>query len=137
LFSRLLLIGWASVWITALPLFHTHLPSIFQKPVGIPHTVFSGDLPGEYWALNHATTPDESDLSVLASNSPELAFVASLEDDGKRKPWKEGNSVLVVPFASPVLLRSNWLLRPAVIDPTIRWSPYTHGLRAPPEPVSL
>jgi hypothetical protein len=136
-FSRFLLVGWASVWITALPLFHTHLPSVFQQPVGVPHTVFSGDLPGEYWAFNHTTTPNESDLSVPASNSPELGFVASLEEDGKRKPWEQGDSVLVVRFAPPALLRSQPAPQPVIIDSINRWSPHIHGLRAPPEPVSV
>jgi hypothetical protein len=129
---RLVLIAWASVWITGLPLFHTHLPSIFQQPVGIPHTVFSRDLPGEYWAFNHKTTPDESNLSVLASNSPELGFVALSEEDGKRKSWADGDSVPAVPSVPPVLFRSQRVPHAAVVDSNNRWLPSSHGLRAPP-----
>jgi hypothetical protein len=135
--SRFLLIGWASVWIAALPLFHTHLPSIFQQPVGVPHTVFSPDLPGEFWAFNHQTAPDESDLSVLVMNSPELDFVASLEEDGKRKSWEDGGSVLAVLLSSTACPQSRWVPPPAIRDLHCRWSPFSHGLRAPPQPVSL
>jgi len=133
--SRLLLIGWASAWITALPLFHTHLPGVFQQRVGTPHTVFSQDLPGEYWAFTHKTVPSESDLSVLAPNSPELGFVASLKEDGTGKPWEEADDVVPVPIAPPALLRSHLVPRPALIDPN-SWSPSRHGLRAPPKLVS-
>jgi hypothetical protein len=110
---------------------------MFQQPVGVPHTVFSRDLPGEYWAFNHKTTRNEADLSVLASNSPELGFVASLEEDGKRKPREESHLVLIVPVASPTLIRSHWIQQPAVVDPNSRWLPYSRSLRAPPQPVSL
>jgi hypothetical protein len=134
--SRLLLVGWASVWIAALPLFHTHLPSVFEQAVGVPHTVFSRDLPGEYWAFHHKATPNESDLSGLASNSPELGFVASLGEDGKRKPWKEGDSVLAVPLAFPALPLTPWVSRAAILDAHSRWLPLNHGVRAPPAPVS-
>ena len=136
--SRFLLIGWAGVWIAALPLFHTHLPSIFQQPVGIPHTVFSPDLPGEYLAFSHQTVPDESDLSVLASHSPELGFVASaeLEEDGKRKPQSDGSLSLVPPLITPTLSSQRVHDLPP-LDPLTQWSPDSHGIRAPPAPISL
>ena len=135
--SRFLLIGWASVWITALPLFHMHLPSVFQQRIGLPHTVFSPDLPGEYRAFNHTpTTPDDSELSVLASSSPELGFVASFAENGKRNPLHERNSLLSLIFTPPTRLVSAAVQELPIIVLNTRWSPDTHGLRAPP-PVSL
>ena len=137
--SRFLLIGWASVWIAALPLFHTHLPSIFQQPVGIPHTVFSPDLPGEYLAFGHTTVPDESELSVLGSHSPELGFVASaaLEDeDGKRNPQSDRSVSLVPALIAPMLAFQRVHDLPP-LDPHTQWSPDSHGIRAPPARVSL
>ena len=96
--SRLLIIGWACVWVAALPLFHTHLPGAFEKPVGLPHTVFSSDLPGEFSAFSHRTAWDEAELSALAFHSQELGFVASASlDDGKRKPLGQSASVLLLP----------------------------------------
>ena len=135
--SKFLLIVWASVWIAALPLFHTHLPSIFQQPVGLPHTVFSPDLPGEYWAFSHKTTPEEFDLSVLAFNSPELGFIASWENEDKKQPLWEQSSVLIVPSIPPPLLSPHGIQALPGVDPTLPDSSRIHGLRAPPAPVSL
>jgi hypothetical protein len=125
------------VWIAALPLFHTHLPGDLDQAVGVPHTVFSRDLPGEYRAFHHKTTPNESDLSGLAPNSPELGFVASLGEDGKRKPWEAGASLLAISIASPAYPGSQWIHQTAIIDLNSRWLPYSHGFRGPPAPVSL
>jgi hypothetical protein len=135
--SQFLLIGWASVWITALPLFHTHLPGVFQQRVGLAHTVFSPDLPGEYRAFSHTTAHDETELSVLTSNSPELGFVASFEEDGKRNLLYERNALLFGIFTPPTRLASQRVQELPIIVPKTRWSPDTHGLRAPPAPVSL
>jgi hypothetical protein len=136
---RFLLIGWASVWIAALPLFHTHLPGIFQQPFGIPHTVFSPDLPGEYSAFSHQTVPDESRLSVLALHSPELGFVASaasVDEDGKRKPRSDRSISLVPALIAPTLASQRIQVLPP-LDPHTQWSSHSHGIRAPPAPVSL
>ena len=135
--SRLLLVGWVSVWIAALPLFHTHLPSVLEQAVGVPHTVFSRDLPGEYRAFDRKTTPNESDLSGLAPNSPELGFVASLGEDDKRKSWEAGASLLEISIASSAHLGFQWIPQPAIINLSSRWSTYSHGFRGPPAPVSL
>ena len=135
--SRLLLIGWASVWFAALPLFHTHLPGAFQQRLGLPHTVFSPDLPGEYWEFSHKTAPDEFQLSGLVFSSPELGFVASLEEDGKRKPLLERTSFFLLPFVSSTLLTSQHFERLSITHPKTRWSSYTRGSRAPPAPVSF
>ena len=135
--SRFLLIGWASVWIAALPLFHTHLPRVFQQPVGIPHKVFSPDLPGEYLVFSHPTAPDESELSVLGSHSPELGFVASaaLEDeDGK--PQSDRSVSLVPALIAPMLAFQRVHDLPPLNLHT-QWPPGSLGIRAPPAPVSL
>ena len=135
--SRLLLIGWASVWFTALPLFHTHLPGAFQQRLGLPHTVFSPDLPGEYWAFSHHTASDESQLSVLVFSSPELGFVASFEEDGKRKPVFERIFGFLNPVVLPTILSSQRCEALSLTDPNTSWSSCSHGSRAPPSPVSL
>ena len=136
--SRLLIIGWATVWVAALPLFHTHLPGAFEKPVGLPHTVFSSDLPGEFSAFSHRTAWDEAELSALAFHSQELGFVASASlDDGKRKPLGQPTSVFLLPFTPPALLTPRLLYDLRVAQPETLWSSDSHGLRAPPPPVSL
>ena len=133
-FSQLLLIGWASVWITALPLFHTHLPGVFEQPIGIPHTVFSPDLPGEYSAFGHKIAPEEFQLSVLASNSPELGFVASPAD--KKKPRIEpvyAGSPLLLPPRPSASVRQELPL----VDSNSRWLSHAHWYRGPPASISL
>jgi len=135
--SRLLIIGWASVWIAALPLFHTHLSGAFEKPVGLAHTVFSSDLPGEFSAFSHKTARDEAELSALAFHPQELGFVASASlDDSKRKPLGQTASVLLFPV-TPSSLQTLQLLHdlPAAHPETLR-SQDSHGLRAPPSPVT-
>lgn len=135
--SRLLIIGWGSVWIAALPLFHTHLPGAFEKPVGLAHTVFSSDLPGEFSAFSHRTARDEAELSALGFHSQELGFVASASlDDGKRKPLGQTASVLLF-RVTPSSLQTLQLLHdlPAAHPETLR-SQDSHGLRAPPSPIS-
>ena len=134
-FAQLLLIGWVSVWVTALPLFHTHLPGVFEQSIGVPHTVFSPDLPGEYSAFGHRTLADEFQLSILASNSPELGFVASSETD-KKKPLIQPIHAGSVSFVPPRL--SAWLGHElSLIDPNSRWLPHAHWFRGPPTSISL
>jgi hypothetical protein len=136
LLSQFILIGWATVWITALPLFHTHLPSFFQQPVGVPHTVFSPDLPGEYSVFTSKTTPDASALSVLVSHSPELGFVASWEKDTTRLPLLEQSRILNVPDPLRHPAAQRLQTRPGGDPKNAPRSPHIHGLRAPPAPVS-
>ena len=134
--SRFLLIGWASVWVAALPLFHTHLPAVFETPVGLPHTVFSSDLPGEFSAFSHRTAWDETELTTLALNSQELGFVASASlDDGKRKPLGQTTSVFLLRVPPPSLLTFRLFHDLPVAQTEILWLPDSHGLRAPPFPV--
>ena len=135
--SRLLVIGWVCVWIAALPLFHTHVPDGLEKSLGVPHTVFSSDLPGEFSAFSHRTARDEAELSALGFHSQELGFVASASlDDGKRKPLGQTASVLLF-RVTPSSLQTLQLLHdlPAAHPETLR-SQDSHGLRAPPSPIS-
>ena len=135
---RLLVIGWACVWIAALPLFHTHLPGGLEKSLAVPHTVFSSDLPGEFSAFSHRTAQDEAELSAFAFHSQELGFVASASsDDAKRKSPGQTASVLllrVVPSADPTFER---LPVASATEARRLWSEDSHGLRAPPSSVSL
>lgn len=136
--SRFFVIGWACVWVTALPLFHTHFSGELGKSLAMPHTVFSSDLPGEFSAFMHRTAQDESELSAFALNFQELGFVASASFDGdKRKAPGPTASVFlprVVPSAAPTLEQ----LHVALVSESQRlWSQDSRGLRAPPSPVSL
>jgi hypothetical protein len=136
--SKLLIVGWASVWVAALPLFHTHLPGAFEKGVGLPHTVFSSDLPGEFSVFSHhRTASDQAELSAPALHSPELGFVASASlDDGKRKPLGQTASLFLPSVSPDRLLAFRRVHAHPVILPEPGWSPDSHGLRAPPAPVS-
>ena len=135
--SRLLIIGWASVWVAALPLFHTHLPGAFEKSVGLPHTVFSSDLPGEFSAFSHRTAWDEAELSALAFNTQELGFIASASlDDGKRKPVGQTASVVLFRVTPPTLQTLHPLHDLPAVHPETLWPQDSHGLRAPPSPLS-
>jgi hypothetical protein len=136
--SRLLVIGWVCVWIAALPLFHTHVPDGLEKSLGVPHTVFSSDLPGEFSAFSHRTAHDEAELSAFAFQFQELGFVASASsDDSHRKSPPQTASLLlrgVVSYTDPTFER---LPVTSATEPLRLWSEDSHGLRAPPSPVSL
>lgn len=131
-FSRLSLIAWVSIWVTSLPLFHTHLPGVFQQPIGIPHTVFSPDLPGELQAFRHKTATDEFELSILASYSEELEFVASLEEDGKRKPLSACAPFRIVSLWPPQRIGRPLGKYLPLINQYTSWCVYSLGSRAPP-----
>src|SRR6476661_3273183 len=79
--GRLVIFAWAIIWFTSVPLFHTHLPDISDKLTsqgGVAHTIFSPDLPGEFFRFSTATHQDPlAHLSNRVSNSPELDFVFS------------------------------------------------------------
>src|SRR5215467_4398407 len=89
LWGRILILAWLAVWITALPLFHIHVPdstdrwSILQS--GGAHTVFSPDLQGEYYRPFHDKQQTHSShVSNRAVNSPEMG-IAILDDPDDRK----------------------------------------------------
>lgn len=81
---RALGVLWLALWILTLPLFHIHTQTETQR--GIPHSVFSADLPGEYAppstdsVAGGGQDQQSTKAARLASGSsyPELAFTASV-----------------------------------------------------------
>src|SRR4030095_10375735 len=76
--ARLVVLVWTIIWVATVPLFHTHLPDISDKTIsqgGVAHTVFSPDLPGEFFRFSAAAQGPFAHLSNRISNSPELGFV--------------------------------------------------------------
>jgi len=86
---RLSILAWMIIWITTVPLFHTHLPDISAGPIaqgGLAHTVFSPDLPGEFSRASNASREDHfAHMSNRVSNRPELDFVLSFESSKDRE----------------------------------------------------
>ena len=136
--ARFLIIGWACVWVGALPLFHTHFPGGLEASLAVPHTVFSSDLPGEFSAFSHRTAQGETELSALALRFQELGFVASTSsDDGKRKSPGQPASVFLLRTIASADSAFEPLHVPAILEPQRLWSQDSHGLRAPPSVISL
>ena len=85
---RVSLAVWLIAWITAVPLFHIHLPDTTDRwsalQSGGPHTVLTKDLPGEF---SHPFHDHFGHLTQRAVNSPELgfAFFSNKSDDEKAK----------------------------------------------------
>jgi len=77
-----LVLFWLALWVLALPLFHVHTQAENQR--GVPHSVFSADLPGEYGprssndGFDRREARQSDDVGRLSSGSsfPELAFTA-------------------------------------------------------------
>jgi hypothetical protein len=77
---RALGVLWLALWVLTLPLFHIHTQTETQR--GIPHSVFSADLPGEYAppstdsVAGGGQDQQSTKTARLASGSsyPELAF---------------------------------------------------------------
>lgn len=85
----LILLAWLIIWITTLPLFHIHVPdttdrwSVLQS--GGAHTVFTRDLPGEFFHPFHdGQQAHSTHLSNRGVNSPEFG-IAILDDPDERK----------------------------------------------------
>lgn len=79
LWARFVILAWAIIWFTTVPLFHTHLPDTDRQASqgGVAHTVFSPDLPGEFTRFSIIHYGPFSQLSNRVSNSPELGFIFS------------------------------------------------------------
>lgn len=81
-FANDLVLSWLAMWVLVLPLFHVHTQAENQR--GIPHSVFSEDLPGEYASRSsdngagRGKPRHSDDAGRLSSGSsfPELAFTA-------------------------------------------------------------
>ena len=100
---RLLILAWLTIWITALPLFHIHVPDTTDRwsalQSGGAHTVFTPDLPGEFSHPFHDSQQGHSGhLSNRAVNSPEIG-IAILDDPDERKG--KTLHVLGAPFRLP------------------------------------
>src|SRR5690242_19690621 len=100
--ARLLVLLWMIPWITAVPLFHIHLPdktdqwSAIQS--GGAHTVYTRDLQGEFTCpIRDTHTGHATHLSHRVVNSPELGMV--LSDEKSKKLTKL--CFLGVPSCSP------------------------------------
>lgn len=79
---HLLTLVWVIIWVATVPLFHTHLPDVndLVSHQGLAHTVFSPDLPGEFFCAHSGGFQ----LSTKSQNSPELGFVLSTAEDSKK-----------------------------------------------------
>lgn len=112
--SRVWISVWPIIWLTAIPLFHIHLPDISDTQaaqVGVAHTVFSPDLQGEYSGISNVK-PEHPFPQLLhwVFNSPELGFVLSedTEDREKGKPLPLGvrGSLPDLPFMPLLAIES-------------------------------
>ena len=137
--ARPLILAWTVIWIATVPLFHTHLPDISDRAIstgGIAHTVFSPDLPGEFFRFSPATQGPFTHLSNRALNSPELGFVFS-SGDPKNREVGDSSALGVL----CCLLSERPVRQQAVIEwPTIHHRPLIsfalRDPRAPPAVVS-
>ena len=138
--SRLLVSVWVIIWVTTVPLFHTHLPDISDGQAsqgGVAHTVFSPDLPGEFSYFSNANHHDQfAHLAKRVLNSPELGFVISSERSKDREVKQP--SVLNIlcdlpnrPFLPTAALESRAIHRRLLVFSG------PQGPRAPPSVVSL
>lgn len=138
--SRVLILAWVIMWVTTVPLFHTHLPDLSEGPAslqnGLAHTVFSPDLPGEFFRVSHVTQQDHfAHVSNRVSNSPELGFVLSSEDSKSRKMEQPGVlSVMCCLPHRPFL--PNSVIESRAMHRTLLGFPAPQGPRAPPSVVS-
>jgi hypothetical protein len=132
---RLLIVAWLITWITAVPLFHVHVPDTTDRwsslQSGGPHTVFTADLPGEF---SHPFPDHFGHLSQRTINSPELGFALS----NNKSNDKNANALHVVNECSriPNALLIGWLFESC---DTLRGPPpsYAPDVRAPPRIVCL
>src|SRR5438128_2704241 len=94
---RTLICTWATIWLVAIPLYHVHPDANHHHNEsgphhgGIAHSIFSGDLDGEFGTHTAAGGQEPGTLSAhsvcLLEDSPELGF-SFLSDSSDRKPFK-------------------------------------------------
>lgn len=138
--SRLLIAVWMITWVTTVPLFHTHLPDSSDRQAcqgGVPHTVFSPDLPGEFSRVSNTNNHDHfPHVSSRVLNSPELNFAISSEHSNDR----EVKQLSVLGF---LCYLPHWSSRPTAaiesraIHGRLLVVAGPQGSRAPPSVVSL
>lgn len=132
--ARLAVLAWTIIWVLTVPLFHTHLPDISDRLTlqgGVAHTVFSPDLPGEFFQFSADYKGPFAHLSNRTANSPELGFVLSSGDPKDRnidQPSVLG--VLCYVPDRPFLPRSSFESRVVHNRPLIYAA--VRGPRAPP-----
>lgn len=138
--TRLLVLAWTVIWVATVPLFHTHLPDNTEKQTpqrGIAHTVFSPDLPGEFFRFSSAHQSPFAQLSKRVSNSPELGFVFSSSGDSTDREVGQSDifGLLNPIHERPFLLAS--AIESYTADPRAPVFAAPHDPRAPPSVVSL
>ena len=131
---HLLTLLWVITWVATVPLFHTHLPDVndLVSRQGLAHTVFSPDLPGEFFC-DHSTG---FHLSTKSQNSPELGFVLSTAEDSKKGTYQAPGvfSICSWQFDRPLLAQSAVQSRSAHLKLNLLAGHRTS--RAPPSHVS-
>ena len=138
---RILIFAWLIVWVTTVPLFHTHLPDTTDGPAspqsGLAHTVFSPDLPGEFSRSYNVThQPRFFHLSNRVSNSPELGL-ALLDDDEKHRKIGQPSVLAVLCCVPPSPLVPHATIESAAVSPRLCLFMSPHGPRSPPSVLSV
>jgi len=130
--ARLLVLAWAIIWFTTVPLFHTHLPDTDRQASqgGVAHTIFSPDLPGEFFHFSTAHHGPFSQLSNRVSNSPELGFVFSAWQPGVPDVLSVGT-----PLDPPIVSRP--VVELHTVHPITLVFTASRSPRAPPSVISL
>jgi hypothetical protein len=123
--SRLLILGWLIAWISAVPLFHIHLPdntdpwSVLKS--GGAHTVLTPELPGEYASQSHGSYRQTSPhIATRIVNSPEIGFLVFGEQAKQREAFTTVDSLCE--FRAPGLFH-----RVAVMFTGSRGPPHSVG----------
>lgn len=135
LLARLLILAWTVLWVATVPLFHTHLPDISDRAIstgGIAHTVFSPDLPGEFFRFSPANQGPFTHLSNRALHSPELGFVFSSADPKDREVGDASVLGVVCCLLSERPLRQQALIEWPIIHHRPLIFAALQGPRAPP-----
>ena len=138
-FLRIGVFGWLVLWILTVPLFHIH--TVSETRQGLPHTVFSPDLPGEYSAgpgesFRHDSPRNGRHHSGIHNGQsyPELGFTTPLPQAGKSlKPFQimaYGAIPLFEGPGSPLCRHPTNILSLAT-----QWFPNRLSPRAPPHSV--
>jgi hypothetical protein len=138
--SRLLVSVWVIIWVTTVPLFHIHLPDLSDRQAsqgGVPHTVFSRDLPGEFSRFSNANHHDHfAHMSSRVLNSPEFNFVISSERS-KDRGVKQPSVLSVLCFLPHRPLLPTAAIESRAIHRRLLIFAGPQGPRAPPSFVSL
>lgn len=77
-------------WLVAIPLFHIHALDLqefsLRSDILLAHSLFSGDLPGEYtWASQHGTLDEQRTVANHYLRYSEIDFVILEEENDNTK----------------------------------------------------